>query len=386
MRILHVTKKYPKALGGDATCVSNLERQQKLRGDEVFILTTNCAEIFTKDNVFKFGMAGISSDWDSVSLRRVISLTMFFFRSLFIILRIRPEVIHSHSAELGFLVSFWARLFRIPSLITCHTITFVHRFLTPFKRYPEWFCLKFGWFDRICAADANSERLLKESGFKNVSLLPVVAVDPAEFSPAGSGTGFSRSQDKKFLFVGRLDRLKGIEVLLQAVSALAKVSPRDFSVWIAGEGPDKKRLEKYAGMLGLGSRVRFLGGITVRPELIDIYRQADFFVLPSLVECFPAVIVEAWASGLPVIATSVGGIPSICRNEENALLVPPQDAGALSGAMRRLLEDPGLSGRLKDNGRKSLLDGFTWNTVAMKTEQIYNELAARRRAQGGACK
>src|SRR3990172_2175344 len=109
MRILHVTKKYPNAIGGDSICVFNLEKEQAKTGHKVFILTTNSYEIITKDNVCKFGLKDTAHSWDKITLRRIVSLVLFSIESLWIIKKIRPDIIHSHSADLGFIISIWAR-------------------------------------------------------------------------------------------------------------------------------------------------------------------------------------------------------------------------------------------------------------------------------------
>ena len=100
MKILHLTKKYPDALGGDAVVVSNLEKEQTKIGHEVFILTSNCPEIKEKENVFKFGLKDISLNLDRITIRRVISLIILLFLGFKYLRRLKPDVIHAHSADL----------------------------------------------------------------------------------------------------------------------------------------------------------------------------------------------------------------------------------------------------------------------------------------------
>ena len=91
MRILHVTKKYPNALGGDAIVSFNLEKQQKKLGHKVFILTTNCDEILEKPNIIKFGLKDLAQNWDFVTFKRLFSSLILFFLSFCIIYKQKIE-------------------------------------------------------------------------------------------------------------------------------------------------------------------------------------------------------------------------------------------------------------------------------------------------------
>ena len=79
MKILHITKKYPNAIGGDATYVANLEGQQRISGNQVFILTADCKEIGVGEYLYKFGLKDLARNWDRITLRRIISSLFFFF-------------------------------------------------------------------------------------------------------------------------------------------------------------------------------------------------------------------------------------------------------------------------------------------------------------------
>src|SRR5687768_4261766 len=102
MKILHITKKYPHALGGDATVVSNLEKQQWAHGDKVAILTSNCKEIIRKRNVHLFGLRDTPAALDAITPRRLVSLAHLFFKSFSVIRKERPDVIHTHSIDMAF--------------------------------------------------------------------------------------------------------------------------------------------------------------------------------------------------------------------------------------------------------------------------------------------
>jgi glycosyltransferase involved in cell wall biosynthesis len=141
-------------------------------------------------------------------------------------------------------------------------------------------------------------------------------------------------------FAGRLTAQKDLEVALAAMASLPGVR-----LAVLGDGPERGRLERRAAELGLDGRVRFLGG-GGRDDVLTLFRAADAVVLSSSWENFPHTVVEALAVGTPVVATAVGGVSEVVRDGENGLLVPPRDAGALAAALRRLVDEPGLRGRL----------------------------------------
>lgn len=205
MIILHVTKKYPKAIGGDATCVFNLEKEQEKRGHKVFILAANCRDIVNKSNLYKFGLGDISSNWDKVTCNRIFSL-LLFGKSLFVLSKTKPDIIHTHSADLGFIISIWAKLKGIPVINTCHGVTFPFKFLSKTKRYAELFFLRWGFFSKIITVDANSLDSFREYRLKNYEYVHMLGVDQEGFANIKKRAFVSEKHRYiKLIFVGRID-------------------------------------------------------------------------------------------------------------------------------------------------------------------------------------
>jgi len=140
---------------------------------------------------------------------------------------------------------------------------------------------------------------------------------------------------KSLLFVGRMIKNKGIEVLLHSIAEVKK-SGADFHLDLFGDGPDLARFKSVADELGVSDVVSFYGAID-NSELPGRYAQADVFVLPSFCEGMPTVIMEAMSSGLPIIATNVGGIPEMIDSGVEGILVEPGDVGGLAESINRLL-------------------------------------------------
>jgi glycosyltransferase involved in cell wall biosynthesis len=171
-------------------------------------------------------------------------------------------------------------------------------------------------------------------------------------------------------FAGRITKQKSLGV---ALDALARVE--DASLLVAGDGPDLPDVRRRAAELGLDGRVRFLGPLD-RVAVLTLFRGADASLLTSSWENFPHTVVEALAVGTPVIATRVGGVPELVRDEENGLLVPPGDVDAVARAARRLIGEPGLRERLAAAAAASV-EQLEPETVYARLEEILRRAATR---------
>ncbi len=175
-------------------------------------------------------------------------------------------------------------------------------------------------------------------------------------------------------FVGRLIQNKGPQYLLEAIPELLKLRP-DTEFWFAGDGPLREGLEAEVERLGIADNVTFLG---VRSDIADLMRRCDIFVRPSLMEGMPLTVLEAMASGLPTVATPVGGTGEIVIEGETGLLVPPRDVPALAAAIVRLIESPELRATLGANSRRLVEADYGWPRIARDTLAVYEDVLASR--------
>ena len=154
------------------------------------------------------------------------------------------------------------------------------------------------------------------------------------------------------LFVGQLRRDKGVFVLLKALGSVD--TDKEIVARIAGYGPLADELERMAGSSDT-PHLRYEGYVQFGERLLRLYRESDIFVLPSTTypEGFPRVILEAWSSALPVVASAVSGIRGIVIDEHNGLLVSPGSVDELKRAIRRIIEDRELRHKLIRNGLAS---------------------------------
>jgi glycosyltransferase involved in cell wall biosynthesis len=170
------------------------------------------------------------------------------------------------------------------------------------------------------------------------------------------------------VFAGRLAVQKSLDVALGALAGCEGIE-----LVIAGDGPERERLEGLARELGVDGRVRFLGP-QPREAVLDLLAAADAGLLSSSWENFPHSVVESLAVGTPVIATDVGGVSEVLEDGANGLLVPPRDTAALAAAIRRYFADAGLRDRLRASARRSV-EGHAPERIYARIEQLILEAA-----------
>jgi glycosyltransferase involved in cell wall biosynthesis len=169
----------------------------------------------------------------------------------------------------------------------------------------------------------------------------------------------------------RLYRPRDFETLLDSF-ARVRVGTRDVHLLIVGDGPYRPRVESLVSELGLGPHVTLAG---FRRDVAQILAVSDIFVLATdLWEGLPITILEAMASGLPVVASDVGGIKEAVSHQETGILVPPRDPGALSEALLHLLANEHKAKMMGQNGRRRVEELFTLHRMARETMAVYEGL------------
>ena len=171
------------------------------------------------------------------------------------------------------------------------------------------------------------------------------------------------------LALGRLHPNKGLDILIRA----AETVPGLF-VWIAGEGPERETLQRLTDELGLGGRVKFLGW---RNDRASLFKTADVCVYPSREEPFGNVVVEAWASGTPLLTTASTGPRWLVRDGEDALMTPIDDVHALAGGIKRLMASPELCASLVAAGRRRVVDEFSEPAIVARYIELFRRVTGK---------
>ncbi len=171
--------------------------------------------------------------------------------------------------------------------------------------------------------------------------------------------------------VGRLHRQKGQAYLIRAAAEVLRKHP-DTGFLFIGEGPMRDELRGLVSRLKLEKNVLFCG---FRADVPEVLNACDIFVLPSLWEGFGLAAAEANASGLPVLATRVDGLPEVVIDGETGVIIPPSDAGAIRDVLLELLGNPEKRKKMGDSGREWVRENFSVGLMVKKTEALYGELA-----------
>ena len=173
---------------------------------------------------------------------------------------------------------------------------------------------------------------------------------------------------KRILFVGRLTRAKGADVLLQAMAILVK---KGFDIQLDMVGPgEQKPYKAQAKRLKISPQVIFHGAVS-NVRIRDFYREADIFILPSECESFGIANAEAMAFSIPVVSTRVGAIPEVVEDRVTGLLVPPNNSEKLANAIEYLIKNPDVAETMGRNGMKRVKEKFLWDKNIEKLERIY---------------
>ena len=297
------------------------------------------------------------------------------------------DLIHSHYWLSGRLATLFAEHWGVPMVSMFHTLARLKNRVaeTAAEREQE---VRFeierrtmAGSDRVIAATETDRRQIIRH-YRELAPISVIpgGVDLEQFHPrprleARAELSMDPS-DKVLLFVGRIQRLKGPEVLLRAFAHLGDLNAR---VVIVGGQPsgghearEINRLQQLSRRLGIAERVQF-GGAVPHERLPLYYAAADVTVMPSSYESFGLVAVESLACGTPVVATRVGGLASIVRDGETGLLVPWRDPAMFAERLRTVLTDDALHARLSGAARASVMR-YGWDRIADEHLALYEQV------------
>ncbi len=285
---------------------------------------------------------------------------------------LRPDLVHAHVHASEVAAALALASDRTPLVLTEHTEA---PWRTPADRL--WARRAVARADLVVAVStrvqANVVHALGGSPGRTRLVLP--AVPPARPSPAGVPAGWGADGGPVVGYVGRLTADKGVDVLLAAFARVLEVLPRA-RLLVTGDGPARPALEAQAA--ALGPAVQLLG---FREDAARVLAGLDVLAVPSLADGSPLVVAEANLAGVPVVATTAGGLPDRVRPEVDGLLVPPGDPAALAHALARLLADAPLRSRLAGAGRaRSARESHP--AMVDRLCALYRDLLDRSRSSG----
>jgi phosphatidylinositol alpha-mannosyltransferase len=277
-----------------------------------------------------------------------------------------PDIVHVHEPFTPSAAMFAALVSPAPVVATFHACADgfrLYRAMAPLLRVVERRCQHF-----LAVSEAAAQLVRDDLG-----LTADVVPNGVDVEIFGKATPVSLPEAPTLLFVGRLERRKGLTVLARAFCALVDRVP-NIRLIVVGAGPEQHVLDGLSD--AVRQRVVMLGALPDE-ALPGYYAAADLFVGPATGhESFGIVLLEAMAAGLPIVASDLAGYRCVVRDGIEGVLVAVGDATAMAGAIERVLTSPDLAGRLGAAGRLRA-STFSWAAVAQRIEHVYEGLASR---------
>lgn len=405
MKTIHIPRRFVRSdWGGTETVILETCRRLQKKGHGCEIFTTQALSTRRRETIAGVGVRRFPSFYPYFGLSAAAAQQLdrkggnLFSVSLFRALLREPDLdlIHLHAGKrLGGIGRFVARRRGIPYVISVHGGAFdvppeeARSWTEPTESAWEWGRI-LGWAVGsrrvfadaaaiICVGKAERDRMAANWPDRRVVWLPN-GVDSARFA-TGNGAAFRRRfgippHARLILACGRIDPQKNQAFLVERLPELLRSEPETRLVLL---GPTTNpvyaaTLRKRVTELGVEAQVVFTGGLPPDDTgLVDAYAAADLFVLPSIHEPFGIVILEAWAAGVPVLASRVGGIPSFVTHDVEAMLFTVNDPASFHAELEAL-RDQGRVRRLVAAGRVRARGEFDWEVVTDRLIALYHEV------------
>lgn len=409
-KICHITKRFAKShWGGTESAVFSLSQVFQDHGIEPIVFsTTMCSQTSGHEffdgiplKRFKYSFPWLFLDEKVKKELEHKGGNAFSFSMLWGLLREKHvELIHTHSQHrIGAIARFVSQLRGIPYVVTVHGSVGLHENR---KKELDKSCQgKFEWgklfncFLRehktledadaiICVGREEYEKMSLAYPKKSIFYVPN-GVDVSTFQQA-NGTLFRKKYDiqpseRLILCVARIDPEKNQKILVETFAQLVKADP-SLKLALIGPVSNASYYEELISMslfLGIDKNIIIIPGLDQEdPLLASAYKAADLFVLPSHKEPFGMVILEAWASSLPVIASNVGGIPSFTEDKKNIVLFERDNLSQLKDAMQGILYDGSLRKKIAAAGLDEVKK-YDWKTLAPQVLDIYSQVLKKKR-------
>lgn len=379
MRIAMVTEYAYPVLGGVPEHVHNLSREMVARGHEVTVLTSHApfgmkakARAIDAENLSVHGYRtlrmGVSMPVISNGSIARVSVGIGLKAAMSRALR-DMDVVHAQGLASPMLCLWALRTSRAPVNVgTFHT----------YFEGGHWGYKHF--FTYVRSAMARTDRLIAVSEACITALRPYFGDRPFDIIPNGVDVDLYRPLDAgqsrpegapRILFMGRFDPRNGLDTLLEATRILMDEG-RDFTVQVVGDGPMRPVYHRQARSLGVWDRIQWLG--LLDKERPALYREATVFASPCVLASFGVVLLEAMASGTPVVCADNIGFRQVIRDGVPGRFVAPHDPAALAAGIGELLDDAQKRRDWGVRGRDAVVERYSWPEVARQVEAVYREI------------
>ena len=364
MRILILNSEYPPIGGGAGNASAHIAAQLERIGYRVVVVTAQFGPLPARESrggVTVYRVPALRRRQDrSTPLEQIAFILSASFWTLRLVPCFKPDVtLAFFGIPSGAVAWLLKKLYRIPYIISLrggdvpgfrpYDFHLYHRLMAPFLRVI--------WTNAArIVANSNGLRQLANT-FDARYEIPIIpnGIDLQAYSSMDRDWSFPR-----LLSVGRVVHQKGLDLAMRALGGLKQLT---WEWRIAGDGPQMQILQSLAKELGIADRVQFLGWQSSE-QLIESYKQANVFLFPSRHEGMPNAMLEAMASGLPIIATCIAGSEELVLDDKTGYLVPSEDIESLQTALKKLLSDPARREQMGYASRAHAEANYSWESTA----------------------
>ena len=379
IRLLVVNYEYPPLGGGSSPVTLNLAKTLAAQGHEVDVVTTGFRHLPREENAFGVRVVRVRALRSRMELCHVHEMLSFVVagsaRVLSLCRQKDYDLCHVHFFVPTGLVAFLLHRQRgfPPYVVTCHgsdvpgynpdRFRHIHRVTPPLLAGIG------NAAEAVIAPSSAMEKLITRGipGLKGPLRRIPYGIDAHDLTPA--------EKEPKILVAARLFERKGVR---EVIEALRELRPNGYSLEVAGDGPERGRLEALTRESGVPARFH---GWLDREQMDELFARCRIFVLATRIDNFPSSLLEAMAAGCAIVTTRAGGCPEVIG--DTGLLVDHGDSNQLRESLRALTSDPGLCRDLGARARARALGRFDWSTIAAAHEAVFREAIGRRQRSNG---
>jgi len=351
----------PKRFGGFETATYNIARYLSMVGHDVHVITTLDEGLPKKDMIKGFYVYRIFR-----SNIRFFGTLLFWLKIFYHLKKIKSDIIHIQTIGIETPTFFlFKKLLRKPCVIWGRGSDVYVPWM--FREQISKFVLKNA--DAVIALTEDMKKKMKKIYDRDISVIPNgIDLSKVEcLSKEDVRLNLGVKNDKKIiLFVGALHPVKGLTYLVEAMKI---IRDKNKQLILVGDGKERDHLKDLVKKYGLEKCVIFIGKVP-NDKVFKYMMASDVFVLPSLSEGFPNVVLEAMASGLPIVATNVGGLSEIVKDGENGFLVDPKNPEQIAEKINLFLEDEKFRERISKNSKNKAKE-YSWESIIERLEKIY---------------
>lgn len=355
----------PKRLAGAEIAAYNIARHLARKGYEVHVITSLDKGLPKEGveqgfHVHRIGFPKI----------KFLGIAIFRFKILLTLRKVNPDLVHGQGTGISWSAFFAKKLLKKPYIVWRRGIDIGldGLFTRPLSR------LVIKKADAVIALTEDMKREIQAINNREVLVIPN-GIDFERFHNLSRDEMRYKLQagadERLVVFVGRFRPEKGVRYLIEAMEIIRRKS-QNVRLILIGEGPEEEDLKRLVEQLNLRDCIDFLGQVP-NEEVPHYMAASDVFVLPSLAEGFPNVILEAMASGLAIVATKVSGLPEIIEDGGNGFLVESKNSEQIAEKVLLLLNDDELRERISKNNREKAED-YSWESVIERLEKIYEKV------------